>query len=684
MKRITFNSSILFLSVAVLHTVAFVSGRFLIVPHQVLVPSSLSASVIMDLLVLCILPGLLVTVAYRCFLRKFAQKCSEQGVTQSFIGQVLYIFPAVLFIAVTVATIDTLRHSMPFTASGFWGIVAPIGTVIVFPNAMQIWVLTAIFTLLLTAVRCALSPLLATENDKIAKSKNKLDQVLFYFAAAFMPSILLFNLYNANWADNPLAFSHILIFAGVLAVAGILLYFIFERASGSAQPALLLFLLFWICFWFFEAMYGAISSFIPVLPPTILMMILISVLIIGAILFRKFKPRFLKPHPVYRTLIVGLFVIFILNLAPGLNNEIVFQRARAAGIEEGENAPFYIKREFYIDESLPTPDIYWLHLDGMMSLETMEGFWGVSQDHFREELASRGFLVYANAELNAGATRIALPALFSPAFYDSFWGEQINQADSELRTQRVRLLTNELQQVGLSIDDDVVPYYEFFVSFFKRGYEIDVRSNTPGANGLPPQSFEHIADVTHYNLSSWNDFVHATGALPELLSLTTPLNVSTDTTLTEHIRSVICPRQEVTFEPLARLVWRIFMDTHMGTVWRHDPTVSERDSTAIHIYPMAYAQMEKRVLNFVDSVLEENPNAVIVLQSDHGFHLNPTQQFMLDQGYPLETVLELIHSVFSAVRIPPEYGGLDEPIAPLNISRELVNRFVGQNYELLP
>jgi hypothetical protein len=57
---------------------------------------------------------------------------------------------------------------------------------------------------------------------------------------------------------------------------------------------------------------------------------------------------------------------------------------------------------------------------------------------------------------------------------------------------------------------------------------------------------------------------------------------------------------------------------------------------------------------------------------------------MYGQGYTKEQIVELMHSVFSAVRIPDEYGGLDEPIAPLNITRELINRFVGDNYELLP
>jgi hypothetical protein len=46
----------------------------------------------------------------------------------------------------------------------------------------------------------------------------------------------------------------------------------------------------------------------------------------------------------------------------------VLFRARAEGLEP------YIKRDFIIDPRLPRPDIYWFHMDGMMSLEMMEDF----------------------------------------------------------------------------------------------------------------------------------------------------------------------------------------------------------------------------------------------------------------------------------------------------------------------
>jgi len=41
------------------------------------------------------------------------------------------------------------------------------------------------------------------------------------------------------------------------------------------------------------------------------------------------------------------------------------------------------------------------------------------------------------------------------------------------------------------------------------------------------------------------------------------------------------------------------------------------------------------------------------------------------------------NQTINAVRIPEKYGGLESPVEPLNITRLLINSFVGKNYTLL-
>ncbi len=86
-------------------------------------------------------------------------------------------------------------------------------------------------------------------------------------------------------------------------------------------------------------------------------------------------------------------------------------------------------------------------------------------------------------------------------------------------------------------------------------------------------------------------------------------------------------------------------------------------------------------------ILEADPDAVILIQADHGIHnygkilFDP--QLMIDHGYSLEDQLNLNQQVISAVRIPKKYGKLTEPLDPLDISRYLVNHYVGQNYDYI-
>ena len=40
----------------------------------------------------------------------------------------------------------------------------------------------------------------------------------------------------------------------------------------------------------------------------------------------------------------------------------------------------------------------------------------------------------------------------------------------------------------------------------------------------------------------------------------------------------------------------------------------------IDLYPLAYEAMISAMFEEVDSIMQRNPNAIVVLQSDHGLH----------------------------------------------------------------
>ena len=213
----------------------------------------------------------------------------------------------------------------------------------------------------------------------------------------------------------------------------------------------------------------------------------------------------------------------------------------------------------------------------------------------------------------------------------------------------------------------------------------------------------------------WNRFLSEAGNLPELLTLSTPLSIISNSLivlpenvdwqpLTSHI-PLLDEEMDIFSYPTLGYIseWRLYnalIDSSSipspkfvfivnlfarAIYWYlHDSDKPVGDFSRVDLYLDAYEYAVLSMLNKVDIILEQNPDSVIVLQSDHGIINNESLEQMRIWGYTENDIRDARMVVFSAVRIPPQYGGVDEPIAPLNISRELVNRFVGENYVLLP
>ena len=513
--------------------------------------------------------------------------------------------------------------------------------------------------------------------DKHIQKGSMLYRALFYPAALLMPSILLFALYNNNWAESQLLFTHVIVLGGGLAVAGLLLFLLLKLAIGSSEGALLVGLLFWMGFWMFESMYGfAIDRGALLSSDRFLVLLCLGVVLIAGLL-RRYAPPFWKIRPAFGMLSICIVALFLVNFQFGASNRMTLLRAQAEFAEHEDNAYFHIKRSFLVDHNLPSPDIYWFWLDGLMSIAMLERYFEESHEELRGELIERGFVIYEDAILKAGDTRIALHALFMPLFYDSFFGELLAENRAiESRGRYIRAIADGLTNVGLA-HDEVQAYNEFFNALAARGYDVVIASRLGGR--LTWDGFDgYIFGFP----SPWHRF----GDLPELLSLVTPLRFNNnyynfdfyDAGGLEHDSM---HHRESRNDSLANFTFLLNAGAHMGGLRR---AADYDEKAAIELYPARFLQVVEQTLQRVDAILEENPYAVIILQGDHGWHLFETIRFLWEQGYTWSEIQELWFSVFSAVRIPERYGGLDAPLEPRNISRELVNRFVGQNYVLLP
>jgi len=534
-------------------------------------------------------------------------------------------------------------------------------------------------------------------SKKIIISSIKVDWLLYCVAALLMPNIFLFDLYNRNRVQSILPFNQTLILSVIFSTASIILLLHFKLITRALEGAIVALMLFWLAFWLFEQMLAWVHSTFFLMSRMAFGIYCLVFIMFLAIWIRVFSSFINKANIVFRVFAICICAFFVLNFVPGLRHEMAFRMA-----QRSNNEPYIIKHNFNINPRLPSPDIFWFHMDSMLSFEVMEEFFYHSEYPIRGELICRGFTIYEYATFNARGTIFSLPALFSPGFYDSSYHEMLYNRRG---LYRARLM------------NEVIPYNETFTAFMSIGYEvIKIAHVYDPFTAAPFNWFYNISVNENDNLLGFiyeqasPTFLHrfVSGDFAALLALTTPLSLfmsqeaipppemvfmpisSHSNRLPEYsswierniYRSIIDvlsvntsgPRFVFVFNPFAHPVW---------WYWQ-EQGADFGDFTRVDLYPSAFDYALNVALNAIDIIISENPNAIVILQSDHGFHEPRTHAFLLSQGYSLEQIEVLSTSVLSAVRIPPQYGGLDSPLTPLNISRELVNRFVGENYTLLP
>jgi len=559
-----------------------------------------------------------------------------------------------------------------------------------------------------------------SKNSTIRKNNQQISlqqKIYYYITAAFLPNIFLFNLYNNN-RDAQILFQHVIILGAVLAVISIVMLWSIRFVVRTYEGSLLLLFLFWITFWLFEFIHEVlpyqILNLLPINSRIILFVSITSVIIGVIVLLRLRRIRLYKRRVIFNVLSAVTCLLFIFNTFPSL----IF--AMSANSEEGRT--FYIRREFNIDSSLPSPDIYWFHMDGMISLNSAEYYFDSPQDETRERLLDLGFVINENAEFGGGGTIFGVSALLSPDFYDSYLheifleGEQLTRLDG-----RQELYNEAIERDAISFAIEIAPYHELFHAFLQAGYTATMIAHLSPMVYTPINQFyrlgsaDYIDDFPFVVVDQTSEYHFLVDMLNliELLVKTTPApsrlinRVSGESDFDwQPISTYVDDIDRLTATTLnllhERQLYRALID-HLETSkpnndistltyitstlahasnWGHQ-VAGSRDDSRIDLYPLSYEYALHTMFNKIDMILEQNPNAVIVIQADHGMHQPDSQQALLDAGLTRGEVLHLFNSVISAVRIPVQYGGLDSAIDPINITRELVNRFVGENYQLL-
>jgi len=543
--------------------------------------------------------------------------------------------------------------------------------------------------------------------SSVVASLDKKRRILLAVTAALLPCMFFFFLVNQNQEYLPLV--PCLLVGGAFALLGFLAYAVLAWIFRTRLVLFTVLVPAWTLFFTWGALYTALAM--RTFPGWAKLLLLLSLFagahIVLSLLLRRLKSQ----TPLTFVSLIVVFV-FAFNCTSVVVKGIAIEKNRQA-IYSGELAELGIKTDFFVDKSAAHPNVYWFHTDGRMSMKNVEKYFGDAQEALAADLNGRGFVLNTDACLVAGITRRAIPALMCPGYYDHVWRESVEQQSGLANNQLQSLVEPDPLEDMIARQNN-----EMLCAFFAAGYEI----NTIATDGIYFYPMHRYYDVVWHQLpllkernidaDRWQYALEhqkeaEMRALVDLLDRATilpRLNLSavkvidypdspvlamahekqrarlyyyTQHALLDVLQRAASPRVVVVMDLTAHAPFAIDENGNQK------PDALTRD---INGYLAQQRFADQLLLEMIDAVLESDPDAVIILQADHGVHTGDMIVDMGNKGFTDEQIIEVQHGVFSAVRIPSPYGSIPEellPLDPRNIARLLVNRFVGENYQYI-
>lgn len=454
--------------------------------------------------------------------------------------------------------------------------------------------------------------------------------------------------------------------------------------------------------------------------------LILAAAVLAVCLLRRFKWDVRKPVILFSAFFA---LILMFNLLPILR----------AGFSErvgGQAAEQLYRSDFAVDPAkTDTPNIYWIHPDGMMSVDMVEKYFRDDQSEFLSALRARGFSVNPSAHFEAGGrTSFAIPILTSPYAYDTWISGYTASHEAVEQASASYAFMGGLREVNLN--------NEMLVAFAKKGYasnaisfgsdvyypslsdgafynvlsnrdEVEICSEKDMENWLLLQSMrtnsEEISRFLRWVFEVLYKIIFA-DLSPRWYEDLSALSIGTSqpfgAKMPEEQLSRIMPNNILHLGAYhEKMIKSLYDILHGGTqdpkiavvhdFMPHPPFIMDENGALadhkesynpVNYYPQ-HVFSAKVIIGMVDMILEADPDAVIVIQADHGqHHMFAEEDFKAAFGEDADA-LELWNGTMSAIRVPEKYRTGEEHYAeenPLNISRYLVNSFVGENYEYLP
>lgn len=408
----------------------------------------------------------------------------------------------------------------------------------------------------------------------------------------------------------------------------------------------------------------------------------------------------------YPLLAIFLAILLAFNAIPAVRIDIA---------QAQDNAPAGVaKKQFSISDSAPSPNVYWIHCDGMLGFDAFQRYYGDDQAEFARALTDRGFQINRSATLETNhTTKIAVPALMCPNFYDGSMREVLKDHETAITEAETVLSDQELQDERINSETRmaferkgylsqtlgrITIYYppvsnRFYVTGDSGAYILESDDNFKEwilsiiqagelmalITGLPNDAFFN----TVFKLGEHGTFgfrVRRT-ALTHTLPAEQPEALSQGKNLLPKNRMMLEAINDSTYADRPTFDIIFYLGAHIPFEVGENGEPNTGDTHSVYAYAPQHRYAASMLICMIDQILARDPEAVIVLQADHGLHCNTKEE--ITSAFGEDAVAPIWNQVMSALRVPEKYQNGDETFAlsnPLNMSRYLVNSFVGKNY----
>lgn len=485
----------------------------------------------------------------------------------------------------------------------------------------------------------------------------------------------------------------------------------------------------------FEIMYREviIMSFIYFLIFSIVHFILRFKLDVDKVFFIKIVLILLSFEMIYSSWIIIILVCSILSILfipSSIRNKLIFVFSyfivilflfnfpqatlnSLSQIKRFNNSKYEKKIELANENE--SPNIYWIHCDAMINFDDANDYFDFDSEYIKSYLNEEDFFVNDSAYLKSSRhTTQALVALFNPYYYDEFFYKYLEKiynydVNSSIVSHDVLLdkkLNNELfdsfkkkgykfatitdfNQYASFYTDYMFDYYTYQKSDSKKlkfftssdNSESDVRKYIKFAH------LKTLSDTTflHFFTDDWNflkhkelDYNEYDFSNYEYLSKTEYWKAKA---IVKSLDTVYDTNPEKLFT---------FIDYSINhTPWLYDKEGRKVNTNLEGFYPSSFIENYEYstylLVDLIKFIKEKDESSIIILQSDHGFHTVDPLNMARAYGKDISGSEKLGDSTISAIYIPEKYrNGEEKYLAePLNISRYLINNYIGVNYDYL-